>query len=228
MTPGPDSRAQQLRRLAPDLPLTITPGSGGPGDAFVVFLSGDGGWGGFDQQLARKLATAGLPVVGWDARSYFGGVRTPASSAADLQRVIETYGARFGRRRVMLVGYSFGANVLPFMTERLPDAVRERVAGLALISPTARAQFRFAAWDWVVPRRGGLDVAPAISRLDPDRTLCAYGRQDGRTICRNLPEGAARALPRPGGHHIRADAELVRAILDLGGEGSAARSSVGA
>lgn len=212
----------QLWRLAPDLPLSITAGAEGPGRAFVVFISGDGGWGPFDSELARGLARSGLPVVGWDARRYFRAARTPASAAADLARVIESYGARFRRDRVLLVGFSFGANAMPFMAERLPERLRQRIAGVTLISPTTEAQFQFSLLDWIFPRGGGLAVAPAVARLDPARTLCVYGLRDRGTLCPRLPQGVSQTLPRPGGHHLSGgnDATLIRAIVGIAGRGS--------
>ena len=208
-----------LERPKRSLPLIVMPDADGPGDAFVVLLSGDGGWSRFDRTLARSLTGAGLPVVGWNAQTYFGSPRTPASAADDLQRVIDTYGPRFRRSRVLLVGFSFGANALPFMIERLPAGLRERIAAVALIAPSERAQFHFSPLDWLSPPPQGLAVAPAIARLDPGHTLCAYGLRDRASICPRLPNGAAQTLPRPGGHHLSGgdDAELVRAIVAVAG-----------
>lgn len=209
-----------LERSALDLPLIVTSGGNGAGDSFVVLLSGDGGWSRFDRTLAKALTQAGLPVVGWNAQTYFGSPRTPASAATDLGRVIDAYGSRLQRRRVLLVGFSFGASALPFMVERLPEDLRERIAGVALIAPTARAQFHFSPLDWLSPPGPGLAVAPAIGRLDPARTLCAYGLRDVASICPHLPQGGVRMLPRPGGHHLSGgdDVELVRAIINVAGE----------
>jgi type IV secretory pathway VirJ component len=214
--PSSPARAAPAALLAPGLPLVLRPADQ-PGRAFVVLLSGDGGWARFDRDLADALAGAGLPVVGWNARSYFGAPRTPAAAAVDLERVIETYAARSGRDRVVLVGFSFGADTLPFMIERLPGAVRRRASGVALIAPTELAQFHFVPVRWLVPARQGLPVAPAIGRLDPARTLCAYGLEDDDSVCAHLPGGSARILARPGGHHMSGggDPALARAILQL-------------
>jgi type IV secretory pathway VirJ component len=72
-----------------DLPLTEVPVNGtGNDDVFAVLLSGDGGWAGLDQQVARSLSQRGIPVVGWDTLRYFWTARTPEGVAHDLERTL--------------------------------------------------------------------------------------------------------------------------------------------
>ena len=96
-----------------DLPLVEVPATG-TGDTFAVLLSGDGGWAGLDQDVAAALSTQGIPVVGLDSLRYFWTPRTPDGLAADTDRMIRYYLAHFVKQRVLLIGYSQGADVLPF------------------------------------------------------------------------------------------------------------------
>ena len=47
--------------------------------------------------------------------------------------MIRYYLSRFGKKNVLLIGYSQGADVLPFAVNRLPDATRARVALTAIL-----------------------------------------------------------------------------------------------
>ena len=89
-------------------------------------MSGDGGWAGLDQDVAAALSAKGIPVVGLDSLRYYWTARTPDGLAADTDRIVRYYLAHFGKRRVLLIGYSQGADVLPFAVNRLPAATRAR------------------------------------------------------------------------------------------------------
>ena len=74
--------------------------------------------------MAAALSAKGIPVVGLDSLRYFWTARTPEGLAADTDRMIRYYLAHFGKKRVLLIGYSQGADVLPFAVNRLPAATR--------------------------------------------------------------------------------------------------------
>jgi type IV secretory pathway VirJ component len=219
---GADSRAvaaPAADRLG-DLPLTLHEDPDAPpGDALAVFISGDGGWARFDAEVADRLAAAGLPVVGVSALRYLWRERPPARIAADVARIAEAHGARLGRKRLILVGYSLGANVTPFYAPLLPEAVRARVAGLALLSPTTRTGFEFKVGGWFGVDSGPHEVAAAIAATGLP-TLCLHGAGDPGAPCARLPAGAARATEFPGGHDLGDDWDRVAAaILELAAPG---------
>ena len=77
------------------------------------------------RRARRRLHRGGgIPVVGLDSLRYFWKARTPASAAADIDRALRYYLAHWKKQRALLVGYSQGANVLPFIVNRLPQATR--------------------------------------------------------------------------------------------------------
>src|SRR5207237_1436566 len=93
----------------------------------------------------------GIPVAGFDSLRYFWSARTPDGLAADLDRVIRYYAARWRRSEVVLIGYSQGADVLPFAINRLPAATRARVRSTALLGPGQKASFEFHVTNWIGP-----------------------------------------------------------------------------
>ncbi len=50
-------------------------------------------------------------------------------------RVLEDYKLRWGRQRWLLVGFSFGAEIVPFVLHRLPDPYRKSLIGAVMFSP---------------------------------------------------------------------------------------------
>lgn len=199
-----------------DLPLVETAAAPGDNpDTFAIFVSGDGGWAGLDKNVAGALAQAGIPVVGLDSLRYFWTERTPASFAQDLDRIARYYGSRWKRSRVVLIGFSQGADVLPAAINQLPAATRRQLAMTALLSPAATADYEFHVSNWLGDDGEGLPVAPEMARLPAATTLCIYGQDDEDALCPKLPPGQAQVLALPGDHHFKGDyGTLARSILE--------------
>ncbi len=196
-----------------DLPIVEIPVRG-PGNRFAVLLSGDGGWAGIDKSLGTAFAAQGVPVAGFDSLRYFWSARTPDGLAADLDRVIRYYAARWGRSDVLLVGYSQGADVLPFALNRLPPATRASVRLLALLGPGQKASFEFHLTNWIGPS-GDLPIAPEALKLSAANTLCIYGQEEKDSLCPELSPFHAQAMPLAGGHHFGGEYGVLAArILD--------------
>lgn len=185
-------------------------------DTMVVFLTGDGGWAELDRGVAAALAAQGVPTVGWSSLRYYWTPRTPDESAAALARIVRHYTAAWHVARVVLVGYSFGADVLPFLVNRLPADAAARIASIVLLAPSASAAFEFHLADWV----GGAGdtrypTAPEIQRL-PVPATCVTGADDPDSICHTLaatPSVASVLVGR--GHHFSGQyARLADVVLE--------------
>jgi len=201
-----------------DLPLVEVPPTGtGNDDVFAVLLSGDGGWAGIDKQVARALAERGIPVVGWDTLRYFWTARDPAGLARDLDRTLSYYAASWSRHRALLIGYSQGADVLPFAVNRLPEATRRMILTTTLLGLGRKAAFEFHLANWVGPAQG-LAILPEYQKLARDTTLCVFGAGDKDSLCTDLPPGTPGITELAGGHHFDGDYDgLARLILKFAG-----------
>jgi type IV secretory pathway VirJ component len=189
-------------------------GAGVPDDTFAVLLTGDGGWRAFDRGVAHALAQDGVPVVGWNSLRYFWRARTPGEAAADLDRVLRHYAQVYGRRRALVIGYSQGADTVPFLVNRLPPETRAAVLGVALVAPGAEAFFEFHVSHWFATPRGGTPVRPEIARLAPAPVVCIYGRADPDAACHDGAFAHVAAVPLPGGHGFDGDwAGVAAAVL---------------
>jgi type IV secretory pathway VirJ component len=190
--------------------------AGTSSDTLVVFVSGDGGWAKIDKEVSATLAATGMPVVGLNALQYFWTKKTPEAAAADLQWLIESYLANWRKSRVVLVGYSRGADVLPAMIARLPQELRAKIRLLALVGPSPRVDFEFHMTDWVRDPKGGYAVKPEIDKLRGEKTLCLYGEDDKSSLCPalvNIP--GVEVVMMKGSHHFDGGYDkLGRMILD--------------
>jgi type IV secretory pathway VirJ component len=197
-----------------DLPL-VEVRAARPGPSFAVLLSGDGGWAGLDAKVAAALAAQGIDVVGVDSLRYFWSARTPQGLADDVDRIVRYYAAHWQRTGAVLIGYSQGANVLPFALNRLPPASRRLVTHGVLVGPGPRASFEFHVGNWLSDDDpDALPVQPEAVKLHPEKTLCIYGADEQGSLCPKLSPASVEAYAMPGGHHFDGAYEaLAQAIL---------------
>lgn len=193
------------------LPLVEVPATAAPAPAaagrLAIVLSGDGGWASLDRKIAAGFAQAGIPVVGIDSLRYFWSGRTPEQAAGDVAALITHYLSEWHRTRVDLVGYSFGADVLPFIVNRLPAATAARLSSVTLVEPSQSATFEIHVSNWLPGiTTPGEPLAPELARLKP-APLCLYGGGGERSICSDLP--AAQSAQIGTGHHLGGDADSV-------------------
>lgn len=209
------ARARAPAALAA-LPLTVIEARQ-PGPLMAVIYSGDGGWRDLDKTIGEQLAARGVSVVGVDSLRYFWRPKTPDDVARDLATILDRFGTRFGAEHVVLVGYSFGASVLPFAVTRLPEAQRDRIALLSLLGLGARAEFQFRVQAWLGADAGpgALPVLPELLKLDLGAVQCFYGQDEADTLCRDPSLAAAEVIATRGGHHFDGDyAALAQRIFD--------------
>jgi len=171
-------------------------------DTFAILLSGDGGWAGLDKDVADVLSQRGIPVAGLDSLRYFWTARTPAGVAADIDRMLRYYAQHWGRKRALLIGYSQGADVLPFAVNRLPPQSRALVKLTALIGIGETAAFEFHVSNWIGSGSGELPTGVELARMSAADTLCLYGDGDDESVCPKVAAAHARVIKLPGGHHF--------------------------
>ncbi|HEX3555908.1 MAG TPA: AcvB/VirJ family lysyl-phosphatidylglycerol hydrolase [Thermoanaerobaculia bacterium] len=202
-----------------NLPLIKVPAKASGRDELAVLLTGDGGWAQTDKGLSEALAKGGIAVVGWNSLRYFLKRRDPDRSARDLERILRHYLPLWHKEKVILIGYSFGADVMPFLASRLPPDLAERVSLIALVGPSDSADFRFHPSEWLgKPSPESRPVMPEIEKLAGKEIVCAYGETEkGKTLCLKLPPGRVRLVPRPGNHIVGKNyGPIAQAILGHG------------
>jgi type IV secretory pathway VirJ component len=209
-----DTQSVSGRSGVDDLPLIESPATGAEGNVLAIMLSGDGGWAGLDKEVAKELNARGVPVVGWDSLRYFWKPRTPDGAARDLDRVVRHYARAWRKSRVLLIGYSQGADTMPFMVNRLPEESHRLVTATALVALSDEAFFEFHVSHWLGMPTGGLPTAPEVmsGRLGP--VTCIYGKEEIDSPCRKDHGPGIQSIELPGGHHFDgAYATVAQAIL---------------
>jgi type IV secretory pathway VirJ component len=180
----------------------------------VVLLSSDIGFKtGIAPDIAARFAADGVPVVGVNMLTYMRRTRTPADVTSLIARA-EQRALRLGHTdRVVLVGVSFGADMLHVGLVNLPASLRAKVTRVALIVPEDTVQFRASPneiFDYWTPT---VDATPTARRLTWAPLLCIHGVEEPDSLCPLLKQPNARIVALPGGHPLHRDADAVYATL---------------
>jgi type IV secretory pathway VirJ component len=195
-----------------DLPL-IEVHSAKTSDTLAVLISGDGGWAGIDKELAAALSKQGLSVVGLDSLRYFWKPRTPEGTAADMDRLLRHYLSAWKKRSVLLIGFSQGADVMPFIVNRLPATTRERLRMVALLSLSETAVFEFHLQNWIGAAKNTIPVTPELLRMKGVRGLCVYGADETDSLCTKPAAKSLQVVKVNGGHHFDGNYAKLAALL---------------
>jgi type IV secretory pathway VirJ component len=186
--------------------------------ALALLISGDGGWAGIDQSLAAALNAEGIPVVGLDSLRYFWTRRTPQETTDAVVRALRHYLAKWKKTDIVLIGYSRGADLLPFIAHLLPEDLKARTRLLALVAAGKEAEFEVHVTDFFGGSGGKtLPMLPELEAIKGQAVLCVYGDDEkDDSICPSIRAfPGVRALELKGGHHFGGNyGAVAKAILE--------------
>ncbi|MBL8658776.1 MAG: virulence factor family protein [Rhodospirillales bacterium] len=201
-----------------------------PGGLMAIIYSGDGGWRDADRRLGEALQANGVPVVGVDSLRYFWNAKTPERIAADLALILSHYQDAWGTPKAILIGYSFGADILPFAINRLTPEAKAGIVQISLLGLAERADFaiQVAGWLGAGPSDEALPVRPEIANLDLSRVQCFYGQEEDDSLCPTPALSGAEVIAMPGGHHFDGEYEKIAERIIAGAQSRSAAASPGA
>ena len=187
-----------------DLPLHVLETSVQSALPVFVFISGDGGWNTFNESLCNYLTQHGIPVVALDSQKYFWKNKTPDKTVIDIKIVIETYLKLWKRDKFVLAGYSFGANIVPFLANRLPQNIKNSLALLILISPDKTGDFEIHLSDMLNLglSKGKYDVVREILLGDLKKYIVIFGSDESLRTHEAFQQTGVKVEILQGNHHF--------------------------
>jgi type IV secretory pathway VirJ component len=179
-------------------------------DTMAIIYSGDGGWRDIDKAIGDDFQKKGVPTIGVDSLRYFWKALPPQQTADDLARIIKFYSKRWGVKNVLLVGFSFGADILPTTFNLLPAPEKAMVKELSLLSVSKSANFEISVMGWLGVAEDDNDRNPAeLKRIDPRLVQCFYGTEDEDSVCPAVKDLGFELVAVDGGHHFDGDYEAL-------------------
>ncbi|HWJ25842.1 MAG TPA: AcvB/VirJ family lysyl-phosphatidylglycerol hydrolase [Flavisolibacter sp.] len=167
----------------------------------IFYISGDGGWNNFSTSFIQLLNKQGYSVVGLDAKSYFWDKKKPEQAAADVTNLLNQYMKECNTRSVLLIGYSFGADVMPFIQTRLPKYISDSIRRTVLMSPSKKTDFEIHVLGMLgFGGNDGMSVPDEINKIGPPVTFL-FGSDEHDFPLNKLTVKNPAIITLPGGHH---------------------------
>lgn len=180
----------------------------------LFYISGDGGLNKFSINLCQTLNHKGFDVVALDAKSYFNNKKEPGQTAMDIAGYLSKKIKVRANRQIAFIGYSFGADVLPFILNRLPKDILKEVAVSFLMASSGSTDFEIHWLDLFGNKKRSMDVVDEINRISDKKIIILNGSDDNNLDLNRITLKKYTLVVLPGGHHFNGDTEeIVEKIL---------------
>lgn len=180
----------------------------------IVVLSGDmGDKVGMTPQVAALLNARGYAVVTVNSLSFFSPRRTAAEAAALIAGAMHRAEALGKTDRVVLIGQSFGADMLHAGLAEMPAAARSKVRAVVLVVPGHDIIYRASPVELAGLETPDALALPTASRLTWAPVTCIWGVKEDDSLCPELDLPNVRKVPLPGGHRLDFDAAALTAAI---------------
>jgi type IV secretory pathway VirJ component len=182
----------------------------------LFYISGDGGLdNSFSSAFMKQFHSQGYAILGMDAHSYFWSKKTPQQAARDVSLVLTRYLREWKSKNFVLIGYSFGADVTPFIQRRLSHSLLPLTKHVILMSPSTKTDFEIHILNMIGLGKGrGMSVPDEINKLTAPTTMI-FGTHEDSFPIDSIRAGNVKAITLPGGHHYHRDIKaLVGQIMN--------------
>ena len=181
---------------------------------FVFYISGDGGFNNFSTGLCGAFNKSGYDVASLNARSYFWDKKTPEEAAAAICNFLSGIFIARTNQQFVLVGYSFGADVMPFIINHLNDDIKKRLTTTVMLSPSSSTDFEIHIFDLLGGnRKRSMDVVAEINKLLVPKLVTIFGRDEDDFPVSNIHLKNHTNLVLAGGHHYDKNTEQAGAAI---------------
>jgi type IV secretory pathway VirJ component len=101
----------------------------------------------FTNSLIKSLNKKGYAILALDAKDYFWHKKEPQQFANAMNQAIAAYLKNKKRNSFVVLGYSFGADVSPFLATRLTSSLFAKCKNVIMLSPSTNTDFEIKVLD---------------------------------------------------------------------------------
>lgn len=192
--------------------------SAGNNGFYIIFLTGNGGWRQLAQSVTFYLNSKNVSVVAINTKKYLLSEKKPVQIACDLESLMDLYGRKWGLDKVVFLGYSMGAEILPFAVNRMENKYINELEDLILIGPWQKATFKVKLADYFYEVNKGEDIYEELLKMKIKKSYVICDDNE-YSICQRDLDGVIDHELIGGGHHFGGDynslAKMIGKRLDL-------------
>lgn len=186
--------------------------SDGKNDYYVILFTGNGGWRNLVRTVTWYLNSKNVSVLAINTKKYLWSERKPAQIACDLQTLIDRYNIKWGQDKVVLMGYSMGAEVLPFAVNCMNYKYSNIYKDIILIGPWQKATFKVKLVDYVFDINQGTDIYTELMKIK-NKNVYVICDDKPTSICHKGLEGEVDHVQLGGGHHFAGDYKTLLQLI---------------
>ena len=159
----------------------IPPACNDSGDKpLVIFFTGDSGRSSYDKKLTDSLCLNNMPLMAINSYKYFLKRKTPQQTLDSILPYIDLNLKKYNRQKIILIGYSFGSEVVPFLYNLMNNEWKNKVECIVLLSPSDNSDFKIHFLDQVglTFRHWHYDVLSEIMKIDDKKIIVFWGEDE--------------------------------------------------
>lgn len=171
----------------------------------IFHTTGDGGMVRFDVKMSNVYKANGFSFIALNSLKYFLTQKSPTKLTQDVVPVIRRYIEAWNKEEIILVGFSFGAEITPFLFERLPAELKEKVKLVVLLTPAKTSDFHIRIRDMIGldKKYESYDVANETAKILSTKVLAIYGKKEKSIFSKNSEQPNLKVLYIKGGHDFK-------------------------
>jgi len=148
-------------------------------------------------------------VVGLNARKYFWKEKLPEATAKEFSQVINYYLNLWGKKSFLLMGYSFGACIAPYIAYNFPEKLKSLLKGVYCFSPNLTGDFEIHLSDMLSFNTvGKYDVISELLKIKGLNPTCVFGDEEELNIRNKFSSAGIKIRTLPGDHHYNKDSKV--------------------
>lgn len=177
----------------------------------IFYLSGDGGFNTFSKTFAEELHKKGYDVFALNTKKYFWKKKTPFQTSKDTEKYLQSIIKSRKNKKIILIGYSYGADVSPFVYNRFNKNFQKNIQNLILIDPSQVNDFEIHLQEYITGKMEyGFSVLNEINDLQNAPFTLVVSDFDKKYFPKNkIKLKKYRYLHLQGNHHFDGNTKML-------------------
>ncbi len=176
----------------------------------VFYISGDGGYSSFSDGVCTTINKAGYKLVSLNSKSYFDHKKTPQQTTNDIASYLDAELKKRKDQKFVLFGYSFGADIVPFVVNLFTDSLKKKLGSVVLLSPSTSTDFETHFLDmfgWTIKRN--MDVVAEINKMEIPKVAIVLANDENDFPLKDIKLKNYKQEHLSGSHHYDGNSEGV-------------------
>ena len=132
----------------------------------IFYLSGDAGFNTFSKTFAQELHHQGYDVFALNTKNYFWKKKTPLQASQDTENYLKEVTKNRADKKIIIIGYSYGADVAPFIYNRFDENFQKNIESLMIIGPSKVNDFEIHLEEYITGQMEyGFSVVKEINQI---------------------------------------------------------------